>query len=142
METLVQILRREQCSLVVRDASGRVTLYNKKGVRDLENLLDHEPERLRGACLADKVIGKAAAGMVVVGGVRSVYAEVMSRKALPLLQKAKIDYSFGQLVDHIVIPAGDDRCPLEQMVASCQTAEDVVGTLRRHFQEMKQKKNK
>ena len=65
METLVRLLRREHCSLVVRDAAGNVTLYHKQGVRDLEDLLDHAPATLRGAELADKVVGKAAAGMMV-----------------------------------------------------------------------------
>lgn len=138
METLVRLLRREHCSLVVRDAAGNVTLYHKQGVRDLEDLLDHAPATLRGAELADKVVGKAAAGMMVIGGVRQIYAEVMSRLALPLLDGAGISYSFGQLVDHIVIAKGDDRCPLEKIVGPCQTAEEVVATLRAHFNKMKQ----
>ncbi|MGI6233369.1 MAG: DUF1893 domain-containing protein [Prevotella sp.] len=136
METLSQILKREHCSLVVRDVKGNVTLYYKKGVRDLEYLLKQYPDRLKGAEIADKVIGKAAAAMAVVGGVRSIYAEVMSRKALPLLQEAGVDFSYGELVDKIVIAKGDNRCPLENIVEDCQTAEETVATLQRHFMEM------
>lgn len=139
METLINLLRRSHCSLVVRDTAGRITTYNKQGVRDLDDLLYRHPARLQDAEVADKVIGKAAAGMMVKGGVRKAYAEVMSRQALPLFDQARVDYSYGKLVDHIIIAAGDNRCPLEQIVAHCQTADEVVETLRQHFKEMKQK---
>ena len=136
IEELKKILETEQCSLVVWNC-GRVTCYNKPGVRDLEHLLDNEPEMLRGAVIADKVIGKAAAGMVAVGRVKELYAEVMSKKAIPLLEKAGIAYSYGKLVDGIVEEG--DRCKLEQITADCATAEDVVAALRAHFAEMKKK---
>lgn len=137
MTQLIKLLHDHQCSLVVLSADGEVTTYNKKGVRDLIYLLDHEPQRLRGASMADKVTGKAAAGLTVRAGVAQLYADVLSRQAIPLLQAAGIRYSYGTLVDAIVIPVGDDRCPLEQIVAPATTASEVEGLLRRHFEEMK-----
>jgi hypothetical protein len=125
----------------VRDAQGNITLYYRKGVYDLEDLLEHAPARLRDAEIADKVIGKAAAAMAIVGGVKSIYAEVMSRKALPLLLEAGVEYSYGELVDKIIIPEGDNRCPLESIVDDCQTAEETVDTLRKHFVEMTNRNN-
>ena len=113
-----------------------VMTYNKKGVRDLVWLLDNEPERLQDAKVADKVVGKAAAGLMVQGGVAEVYADVMSRLALPLLDKANIPYSYGELVERIVIPEGDDRCPLEKIVSEATTAQEVETMLRQHFAEM------
>ena len=89
MQALIEILHREQCSLVVRH-DGEVSTYGKPGVRDLEHLLKHQPEVLKGALVADKVVGKAAAALMVVGGVAQVYAEVLSEKAVPFLQKAQI----------------------------------------------------
>ncbi len=135
MQELIDILHNKACSLVIRAQSGEVTTYDKKGVRDLVWLLDNEPERLRHARLADKVIGKAAAGLIVQGGVTEVYADVMSCLALPLLDNADIAYSYGDLVDRIVIPEGDNRCPLESIVAEAQTAPQVEALLRAHFKE-------
>ncbi len=127
------ILHEKGCSLVLEDARGNVRLFYKKGVRDLEYLLDHEPETLCGAVVADKVVGKAAAGMMAYGGVAEVYGDVMSRKALPLLDAGSVSYSFGELVDQIVIAEGDNRCPLEKIVASAHTAEETVRLLRQAF---------
>ena len=136
MKRLVEILHDEQCSLVVSSESGEVTTYNKKGVRDLVWLLDNEPQRLRGASVADKVVGKASAGLLVQGGVSEVYAHVLSRLAIPLLDCAGIVYTYGELVDRIVIPDGDTRCPLEQIVQLAATAQEVERLLRDHFAEM------
>lgn len=132
MQQLIEILRREKCSLVVKN-HGIVTTYSKPGVRDLEYLLDHDPEMLHGATIADKVIGKAAAAMVVVGGVKELYAEVMSKKAIPFLEEAGIAYTYGTLVD--TIKEEGDRCQLEKITAPASTPEETVALLRAHFEE-------
>lgn len=137
MQQLIEILRREKCSLVVKN-HGIVTTYSKPGVRDLEHLLDHEPEVLQGAVIADKVIGKAAAAMVVVGGVKALYAEVMSKKAIPFLDEAGIAYSYGTLVD--TIKEEGDRCQLEKITAPATTPEETVALLRAHFEEKKRER--
>lgn len=137
MQQLIEILRREKCSLVVKN-HGIVTTYSKPGVRDLEHLLDHDPEMLDGATIADKVIGKAAAAMVVVGGVKVLYAEVMSKRAIPFLDEAGIAYSYGTLVD--TIKEEGDRCQLEKITAPATTPEETVALLRTHFEEKKRER--
>lgn len=137
MQQLIEILRREKCSLVVKN-HGIVTTYSKPGVRDLEHLLDHDPEMLQGATIADKVIGKAAAAMVVVGGVKELYAEVISKKAIPFLEEAGIAYTYGTLVD--TIKEEGDRCQLEKITAPATTPEETVDLLRAHFEEKKRER--
>lgn len=137
MQQLIEILRREKCSLVVKN-HGIVTTYSKPGVRDLEYLLDHDPEMLHGAVIADKVIGKAAAAMVVVGGVKELYAEVMSKKAIPFLEEAGIAYTYGTLVD--TIKEEGDRCQLEKITAPATTPEETVALLRTHFEKKKRER--
>ena len=140
-DRLKQELHERQCSLVVQDSTGRVTHYNKKGVRDLDELLNKHPETLRGAYVADKVVGKAAAGLMVVGGVAGLYTDVMSNQALPLLTEAGVECHYAQRVDHIVIADGDDRCPLEKIVGPASSASEVVNLLHAHFAEMQRKRN-
>ena len=93
---------------------------------------------LHGAVIADKVIGKAAAAMVVVGGVKELYAEVMSTKAIPFLEEAGIAYTYGTLVDTIKEEGG--RCQLEKITAPATTPEETVALLRTHFEEKKRER--
>lgn len=136
MLTLVATLRERGCSLVVAEGDGTLGCYDRPGVRDLMWLLDNAPQRLRGAYVADKVIGKAAASLLAVGGAKEVYGEVMSRHALPMLQAAGVAYGYGTLVDHIKQPEGSTRCPLERIVAPATTPNEAEALLRRHFDEM------
>lgn len=131
----INTLHEKQCSLVL-EKNGELHLYYKKGVHDLMNLLNFEPELLKGSVIADKVIGKAAAGIAAAGGVTEIYADVLSQKAASLLDASAVPYSYAKLVDHIEIPAGDNRCPLEKIVSSEKTAQAVVDSLRTLFSKM------
>lgn len=138
-QQLISILREKKCSLVVSN-HGIVSCYSKPGVRDLEYLLEHSPEVLHGAVIADKVIGKAAAAMVAVGGVKELYAEVMSQRAIPFLERAGIKYAYGTLVAAIAEQA--DRCPLEKITEPASTPEEAVALLKAHFAEMQSERMK
>ena len=58
-------------------------------------------EDLKGFSAADKVVGKGAAFLYVMAGVKEVYASVMSEKAAALLSEYGIDGFCGQKVDRI-----------------------------------------
>ena len=135
MNRLIALLDSEDASLVVYN-HGETRSFFKKGVRDLEYLLDHDPDFLSGALVADKVVGKASAGMLAFGGVKEVYARTLSSLAVPVLDKAGIACSYGALVDHIIIPEGENRCPLEKIVADASEPAEIVSLLRAHFAEM------
>ena len=63
----------ERCSCVIRNGSDMRVFY-ERGVKDLYRLLKEEPGLLRGAFVADKVVGKAAAALLALGGVEEVFA--------------------------------------------------------------------
>lgn len=54
-------------------------IFRERGVADLFRLLHEEPQLLRGAFIADKVVGKGAAALMVLGGVEGLFADVVSR---------------------------------------------------------------
>ena len=76
-QQLKERLLVEQCSCVIYN-QGEVRIFRERGVKDLYRLLKEEPEFLAGASMADKVIGKAAAALLALGGVREVFALVIS----------------------------------------------------------------
>ena len=78
---LIDTLFRERCSCVIRSGDV-IRIFRERGVKDLFRLLKEEPAMLRGAFIADKVVGKAAAALMVLGGVRELFADVISHPAL------------------------------------------------------------
>ena len=88
MNELIEKLHEEGCSCVV--SNHEVRTYTHRGVDDLFRLLTQEPSFLHGAEVADRVVGKAVAALLVKGGVKNVYADLISLSALTLLRDAGI----------------------------------------------------
>ena len=122
MEELIGILHRENCSCVIRRTDGAVILGHLRGVKDLLRFVLDESSPLRGAEIADKVVGKGAAALMMLGGVRSVYADVMSRPAFEFLEDASITASYGVLVPNIINRAGTGICSVETLCRDCTDA--------------------
>lgn len=98
---------------------GRRVGFTGRGVADLRRLLREEPELLRGASVADKVVGKGAAALMLLGGVARLHADVISRSALRLLeiQTERPEVSYDTLTDGIRNRRGDGPCPVEALCA-------------------------
>lgn len=124
-QTLIETLRREQCSCVIANGDS-VTICRDRGVKDLYRILLDEPAKLRGARIADKVVGKGAAALMALGGVDGVYAGVISRPALALLAEASIETLHGTVADNIINRAGTGICPVEALCAPCATPAECL----------------
>ena len=79
------------------------------------DLLSEEVD-LKGFSAADKIVGKAAALLFVLAGVRAVYGEVMSEAGLQVLQKHQVPCSYSTLAPYIINRKGDGICPMEETV--------------------------
>ncbi len=100
-------------------------------VKGISPMLDfiREGLELEGFSVADKIVGKAAAMLFVLVGVKSVYGEVMSREGQKFLEKHDVDYSYGVLTEKIINRKGDGVCPMEQTVAEIDDIETAYTAL-------------
>ncbi len=124
MQGLIGILHEKRCSCVVRN--GAVYTFERRGVADLYDLLTSRPEVLKGADVADKVVGKGAAALMILGGVARVYADVMSEAALELYAQAGVPVTYGSLVPAIRNRAGTGFCPVETLCRDIRSAEECL----------------
>lgn len=89
-------------------------------------MLVDSPQILAGAYVADKVIGKGAAALMILGGVAGVYADVISESAVALFSSAGIGISYAERVPAIINRKGTGICPVEQLCAQCASAEECL----------------
>lgn len=134
MEELINILHTGNHSLVV--GGEAIHTYDGRGVSDLFRLSHDSPSPLRGSLIADKVVGKGAAALMAWAGVGKVYADVISRPALDLLQDNAIPTTYTKLVPHIINHAGTGMCPLETRCIACRTVEECLEQIRLFMEEM------
>lgn len=118
------ILESTDCTCVF--CKGEHILTDKRrGVRPLLDLLESQTD-LSGYVAADKVVGKAAAYLYCLLGIRTIYAGVISEPALAVLQKHDIAVSFGTLVPSIRNRTQDGPCPMEHAVWNIDTPQDAL----------------
>lgn len=106
-------LRKKDASLVVGYQNGEIKEYYQERIIDLKSILKENEKALQGSIIADKVIGKVGASIMVVAGVKEIYANFLSKMAIPVLEKAKIKYSCEEVVDFIKNQSQTGMCPME-----------------------------
>lgn len=129
---------------LLEDGSGTLAVVNgersfishERGIKPLLGLLRNNPELLKGAYIADKVTGRASAWLLVAGGVRMLYTEVLSRHATKVLEDNGIPFEYGKMTDGIVNRCGDGPCPMESATAGCSSPEQAIAAIEKKLAEL------
>ena len=109
---------------------GRVTSSEQTGIRPLIGGLTADPDALRGVAVADKIVGRAAALLFVYGGVRTVYAAVLSDGAAEVLAAHGVETTCGERAPYIRNRANTGPCPMEERVRGIDDPAAAFAALR------------
>ena len=109
--------------------SGKTEVSERRGVAPILELLREDPDSLEGGYVADKVIGKAAALLLMYGRIRALYTKVISSHALNVLKDSGIEVIYDKLVPFVINRDGTDMCPMEKLVLQIESPEDAFEVL-------------
>ncbi len=126
---LKKILVAQQCSCVIFN-HNQMRTFHHRGIRDVLELFKSEPEFLRGSILVDKVIGSAAASVMIVGGVKEIYTLVISQGAKELFEAHDIVFGFDTLIPYIHNRTQSDLCPMERACRDAKSPQEAVEVLK------------
>lgn len=125
---LIDLLRNGNHSLIIhRDTTS---VYDTRGIATLLQIIDKDSNELSGATVVDKVVGKAAAALMIVGGVSELHAMLISQGALSLLVTTDVCVSYDTVTDHIINRNHSGWCPMELACRDCITAEECITEIR------------
>ena len=113
LEIVKEKLYEKNASLVVLYSNGEIKEYYQNRINDIKDILKENKEALKGAIIADKVIGKVAGSILTVAGVKEIYADVMSKYAIPVLEENNIKYEYKTLTEYVINNAKTGMCPME-----------------------------
>lgn len=125
MLLLAEILFSEHLSCVIR-TGDTIRLFRERGIKDLFRILKEHPEWLQGARVADKVVGKGAAALMLLGGVEELFSDVISYPALELLARHNVVVSYTIAVERIANRTKTGLCPIEELCIACETPEEAL----------------
>lgn len=110
---------------------------SERGVKPLLDWLDANMD-IRGFSAADKVVGKAAAFLYVLLGVKEIYAHVISRAAMGVFTENQISFQYDIAAEYIVNRQGTGSCPMEEAVSGLSVPEEAPEVIRRRLEELRQ----
>ncbi len=121
---------------IVKD--GEV-IYSTKSHRisGFMDAIDKCGERLRGASLADRVVGKAIALLCAHAKIKEVYAAVLSRKAQAIFKQNKIVYHWSALVDNVLDTTKTGTCPFEKAATEISDPQKAYNTFKRLLENLR-----
>lgn len=136
IDDLTKILHENKLSCVILKKDGSLIQCHRRGVIDLFELLRDVPATLNGATIADKVVGRGAAALMVLGKITRLHTDVLSRPALELLQQAEIETTYDTLAENIINRTGDDICPVEKLTSQARTAQEALPLIEQFIKNM------
>jgi hypothetical protein len=81
--------------------------------------------------IADKVIGKAAALLMVYAGVKEVFTPTISDPAVEVFEKHNVKITYDKVVERIINRTGDGLCPMESLCLNVENPEEAFDLIRR-----------
>ena len=136
LEIAKEILRGRDYSLViVRD--GRIIYASSyHGIGGILQAIEELDNRIKGASVADRVIGKAAALLLAYSKVKDAYALVISRSGLETLRNHGIQVDYESLVPKILDRSGRGICPFEKLTLEIDSPRLGFEVLRRRWRSL------
>lgn len=128
MERAKQLLRTGEYTCVACK-NEVVRTATQRGVRPLLDWLDAGTD-LMGFSVADKVVGRGAAFLYRLLGVRSVYGDVMSVAAVKVLRAGGIEAQWGVLAEGIRNRTNTGPCPIEYSTSVTDDPEEALEIIR------------
>ncbi len=128
LERAIKILDETGCTCVA--CKGESTYRSiDRGVTPLIVWLDSNTDMM-GYSVADKVVGKGAALLYCLLGVRRVYGRVMSVAAMKVLRSNGIEATWGALAESIMNRKKTGNCPIEAATASVDDPAEALEVIR------------
>lgn len=138
MKDIIEMLKTGKYTCVIKN-NNQIRTFTQRGVRDLYELLNNDPDFLKGAFVADKVVGKASAALMIAGGVKKFYTHMISKQALNLLKDKDIEVEYEKEVPVIINRDQTDWCPMEKMCQKENSIENILKLVRDFLNQSKLK---
>lgn len=134
MEKLITILDQEHLTCLVCQ-NDIVYKERANGIQPI--LRFYQEGKLNQAIVIDKVIGKAAAMILVLGGIQKLHAHLISEHALNFLKQHSCIVTYDATTPYIMNRKQDGMCPMEETVLACDDMKEAYSLVIEKVQYLK-----
>lgn len=135
VRSAINLIKEGTASCVVIKENTIIKTQCDRGIGPIIRL--YESGILADTFVVDKIIGKAAAMVLTLGGVKGCYGVTMSAAAVKWLKEHHVSVQYDECVEAIMNRAGDGICPMEQTVKELEDAEEALVSLKEKITELR-----
>jgi len=131
------IIEADGISCVVIKNGSIVHTADGRGVSPLLAIYENNPAMLKDAFVVDKIIGKAAAVILVLSEAKQAHGIVMSFAAKQFLEIHGVTVGFDRCVDVITARSGSGVCVIEQSVIDIDEPREAYTALTKKIESLR-----
>ncbi len=135
LRSAVNLIREGTATCVVIRDNRIVHTSTGAGIDPVIRL--YEEGALEGASVVDKIVGKACAMVLILGGAKSCYGVTMSRSAEAYLKAHRVPAAWDTLVETVANRSGDGVCPMERAVRDLDDPAEGLAALKKKLEELR-----
>jgi len=125
-----QRLNQRKISLVIAKRGKVLFETESHGISGLLKAMSQLQHDMAESSVADRIVGRAAALLLVYSGVIAVFAETASDSGIEVLKNNHIFYEFGRRVPRILGSKKVDVCPFEKLVSRLSDPKEAYEELK------------
>lgn len=124
-----ELFKKEQLSLAIIK-NGEIIFTNSDfGIKPMYIATMEFKDSLKGASVADKVIGRAAAMLLKYAEIKELHTDLISEKAVEVLDNSNIKYEYEEKAEYIINRDNTGMCPVEAMSLNTDNIEELLSNI-------------
>ena len=131
IKALTDDIREDKLACAVIREGKVIAREEGRGIAPLLSL--YKKGALKDAVVVDKIVGRAAALLLLAGGARACHAVVASEGAVALLHRRGFRFTYEESTPHIINRKGDGICPMEEATAAITNPKDAPAALEKRI---------
>ncbi len=139
LELAKEILKGKELSLVIVKQGEPLYESSLSGMGGLLRGIEKLRNRLYDSSVADKVVGRAAALLLIHSRVKEVYAATLSNEGLKVLSEHNVPVEHEGLVPKILDKEGKNICPFEQFSLTISSIDEAYEELKAFTENLRRK---
>ena len=123
-------LKERYLSLVIVKNQKNIFESCSSGINGLLQAIEKLSTKLDGSSVADKIVGRAAALLIIYSRIKEVYAVMLSREGLKVLKENDISIEYDRLVPKVLVRTSMSICPFEKFSLTIESPNDAYRMLK------------
>ena len=128
-----EYMENNNLKMVVNKDGEIVAKSTDRGIKPIYDVYVEQFEKLKGAFVADRITGKAAAMLLAQGEISGIYTDLISEPAVEIFDKKGINIQYMKRVPHILNRDKDGMCPIETISRNVGNVDELIEGIEEFF---------